>query len=625
SGGQRKRLNIALELMREPAVLYVDEPTSGLSSMDSEKVMLLLKELARRGKLVIAIIHQPSSDIFKLFDKLWILDKGGYPIYNGNPIDAVVYFKTMSTQVNAAESECTRCGNVIPDQILQIIEAKEIDDAGRMTNARRVTPDTWYEKYQTNLESKLKRIRFEERLPVTNFHIPSLFHQFRIFSKRNLFAKLSNTQYILINLLEAPLLAFILGYFSKYAPAGDYVFADNKNLPVYLFMAVVVALFVGMSVSAEEIFKDRRILERESFLNLSRFSYINSKVVFLFTLSAIQTLSFVLVGNYVLEIQGMTWYYTMILFSTSCFANMIGLNISSALNSIITIYILIPFILVPQLLLGGAMIKFDELHTGIAKQSHVPLVGDIMASRWAYEALSVAQFKHNAYERHFFEADKAMSQNSFQRSYLIPGLETTTRNILRDSGAYETHQADFDLIRTEYDYLIEHFDVKHFSMIGSFSPALFSPSIGQRFLNYLDDLKSSFQVKYKDAVAQKDSIYEGLIDRMGKDEFYQLKRDHFNESVSDLVENRNEFNKIIRSDNRLIQRKDPIFKDPYNHTGRAHFYASEKIIGNWYIDTVYFNVSVLWVMIGLLYLLLLSDGLKRTLGMFAGKKKNKNS
>lgn len=625
SGGQRKRLNIALELMREPAVLYVDEPTSGLSSMDSEKVMLLLKELARRGKLVIAIIHQPSSDIFKLFDKLWILDKGGYPIYNGNPIDAVVYFKTMSTQVNAAESECTRCGNVIPDQILQIIEAKEIDDAGRMTNARRVTPDTWYEKYQTNLEGKLKRIRFEERLPATNFHIPSLFHQFRIFSKRNLFAKLSNTQYILINLLEAPILAFILGYFSKYAPSGEYVFADNKNLPVYLFMAVVVALFVGMSVSAEEIFKDRRILERESFLNLSRFSYINSKVVFLFALSGIQTLSFVLVGNYVLEIQGMTWYYMMILFSTSCFANMIGLNISSALNSIITIYILIPFILVPQLLLGGAMIKFDELHTGIAKQSHVPLVGDVMASRWAYEALSVAQFKHNAYESHFFEADKAMSQNSFQRSYLIPGLETATRDILRDSGAYESHQANFDLIQNEYDYLVEHFGVKTFPMIGSFSPALFSPSIGQRFLNYLDDLKDSFQVKYKNAVAQKDSIYENLIDQMGKEEFYRLKRNHFNESVSDLVENRNEFNKIIRSDNRLIQRKDPIFKDPYSHTGRAHFYASEKIIGDWHIDTVYFNVIVLWVMIGLLYLLLLTDGLKRTLGMFAGKKKNKNS
>jgi ABC-type multidrug transport system ATPase subunit len=67
--------------MREPIVLFVDEPTSGLSSFDSEKVMSLLRNQALRGKMVFAIIHQPSSDIIKMFDKLWILDKGGYMIY----------------------------------------------------------------------------------------------------------------------------------------------------------------------------------------------------------------------------------------------------------------------------------------------------------------------------------------------------------------------------------------------------------------------------------------------------------------------------------------------------------------------------------------------------------------
>ena len=82
SGGQRKRLNIALELIREPYILFVDEPTSGLSSSDSEKVMLLLKHQARQGKLIIVNIHQPSSSIFKLFDKLWIMDIGGRPIYS---------------------------------------------------------------------------------------------------------------------------------------------------------------------------------------------------------------------------------------------------------------------------------------------------------------------------------------------------------------------------------------------------------------------------------------------------------------------------------------------------------------------------------------------------------------
>ncbi len=79
SGGQRKRLNIALELIREPHVLFVDEPTSGLSSTDSENVVSLLKEQALKGKLVISTIHQPSSELFKQFDHLLVLDRGGYP------------------------------------------------------------------------------------------------------------------------------------------------------------------------------------------------------------------------------------------------------------------------------------------------------------------------------------------------------------------------------------------------------------------------------------------------------------------------------------------------------------------------------------------------------------------
>ena len=616
SGGQRKRLNIALELMREPSVLFVDEPTSGLSSMDSEKMMLLLKDLTRKEKLVVAILHQPSSQIFKLLDKLWILDKGGYPIYNGNPIDAIVYFKTMNTQVNAAESECPKCGNVIPDQILKIIEAREIHDNGSATRRRRVKPQTWYAKYKENILPEHKKLRYDAVLPPTNFNIPSKFNQFRIFSKRNLLSKISNRQYVLINLLEAPLLAFILGYFSKYSPKDVYAFSENINLPVYLFMATVVSLFIGLTVSAQEIYKDRKILERESFLNLSRLSYLHSKIVYLFTLSAIQSLSFVLIGNYILEIHGMTVYYWLVLFSTSCFANIVGLNISSALNSVINIYVLIPFILVPQLLLGGAMIKFDELHHSITNQKNVPLVGDLMASRWAYEALAVAQFRYNDYEKIFFRINQEISKNSVNRSFLIPELININQALMKDTTSWETSDKEFRILQNEVRRLYEVHGIREFPGMRHLSPESYSLRTGWKLNTYLLYAKDQFAKLYETSNKEKDQIYRRLIDQIGKDEFIELKKRSHNGYLEDLLMNKLHLDMVYRGENQLIQKKDPVLMRPYSNYGRSHFYAPYKIIGNYEIPTFVFNLLFIWFMSFVLYLALLNNLLTKIIRFF---------
>ena len=181
SGGQRKRLNIALELLREPSILYVDEPTSGLSSVDSEAVMDLLKEQTLKGKLVVVNIHQPSSDLFKMFDKLLLLDKGGYMIYYGNPSDAIVYFKTMSNQVNPNEDHCIQCGNVNPEQVLQIVEAKIVNEYGRLTRTRKVSPKEWFDLFKKNKKIPKKTITGKEDLPKNYFRLPRLFQQFKIF------------------------------------------------------------------------------------------------------------------------------------------------------------------------------------------------------------------------------------------------------------------------------------------------------------------------------------------------------------------------------------------------------------------------------------------------------------
>nr|MBP7462678.1 ATP-binding cassette domain-containing protein [Candidatus Delongbacteria bacterium] len=157
SGGQRKRLNIALELIREPSILFVDEPTSGLSSADSENVMSLLKAQAAKGKLVLVVIHQPSSRIYKMFDSLWIMDQGGRPIWAGNPLDAIVHFRTEVHQAAMDEYACPHCGNVNPEQLFEIIEAREIDENGHYTGARRVSAETWHQRYLQmgmNMESR---------------------------------------------------------------------------------------------------------------------------------------------------------------------------------------------------------------------------------------------------------------------------------------------------------------------------------------------------------------------------------------------------------------------------------------------------------------------------------------
>ncbi len=446
SGGQRKRLNIALELIREPTILFVDEPTSGLSSVDSDIVMNLLKEQTYKGKLIIVNIHQPGSDLYKMFDKILIIDKGGYKIFYGNPSEAIVYFKTKSNHANACEDQCITCGTINADQLLQIIEAKVVDENGKLTNIRKVSPKEWAEIFEENTKrNKQGSVGGTQALPENIYSVPGILKQSGIYFVRDLLSKIANRQYVVISLLGSPILALVLAYFTKYTAGDRYSFSENENLPAYLFMCIITCLFMGLIISAEEIIRDRKILKRESFLNLSWFSYLNSKLMIMFIISAIQTLLFVLIGNYIMEIKGMTLSYWLIFFTTSCFANMMGLNISATFNSVITIYILIPFFIIPQLLFSGVLVKFDRLNQSrFTTSEFVPLIGDLMAARWSFEALAVDQFKNNRYERNFFTSDLEKSQNDWYANYLIPALKKNVwecQNYI-DSAGYEERVND---------------------------------------------------------------------------------------------------------------------------------------------------------------------------------------
>ncbi len=621
SGGQRKRLNIALELIREPSVLFVDEPTSGLSSNDSEMVMDLLKEQTLKGKLAIINIHQPSSDIYKLFDKLIVMDKGGHPIYYGNPIDAITYFKTASNYVNAHESECSTCGNVNPEQVLQIVESRVVDEYGKLTPNRKKEASEWYKLYKTEIEKPVDIIS-KTSLPENSFKIPNALKQFKIFSLRDIKSKLTNKQYLMLTFLEAPVLAVILGYFTKYIAGDEYIFSQNENLPAYMFMAVVVSLFLGLTVSAEEIIKDRKILQREQFLNLSKGSYLNSKVLIQFFISAIQTLTFVIIGNFILGIHGLTFDYWMVLFATSAFANILGLNISASLNSVVTIYILIPFILVPQLLLSGVIVNFDKLHKSIASQEYVPVVGDLMTSRWAYEALAVDQFINNKYDRKTYFLDQKISEYLYIYNSQAPELENITTFIDHQINNKE-EQAKVDkklrILKNELTSL-EKKSKKPCPVLASISREKWNKEISQATKDYLEDIKSFYtqrRFKLSDKLDRK--ITKMQKELGGSDGLRKLKEANHNNNLTDLLTNKKELNKTFEGENNLIQKSDPIYQIPDNHMGRAQLYAPYKIIGSYKIPTFIFNIIFIWMTILFLYITLRLDALKRLLTLFDKK------
>lgn len=616
SGGQRKRLNIGLELMREPGVLFVDEPTSGLSSFDSEKVMSLLKNQALSGKLVFTIIHQPSSDILKMFDRLWILDKGGYMIYDGDPVEALVYFKTETSQANAAESECPNCGNIETESILQIIEVKVIDNAGFAGKERQVSPKEWYDKYRKKMMPAFGELPPQTALPQSNFRVPEKLAQLKTFIIRNIKRKLADRQYMTINLLEVPALAFILGYLSKYSEPAGYTFGANRNYPVFLFMAIIVALFVGLTVSAEEIFRDRKILEREKFLNISRSSYLLSKINFLFFLSAIQSLLFVLVANTLLEVRGMMFQQWLILFSTACFGNMLGLNISAGMRTAVSIYILIPLMLVPMLLLGGAMIKFDDLHKSISRKIYVPVIGDAMVTRWAYEALLVEEFKNNRYEKPLFGYEMEISQTGWYTSFLLPTLKVKIdecRVAGKDPDYEDYSKNNFKKLNFHIKELSDETGLVPGSWISSLNYSNFNDFIGDEAKIFIDTLNAAIRTKNRIFTAKKDSLLNLMRDRMGETEYQKLREANYNESLANFVLNRLNTNKIYESDNKLIQKADPIMMKPGSRYGRAHFYAPYKQLGNWKIDTLPFNITAIWIMTIFLFVTLYFNVLKRFL------------
>lgn len=372
---------------------------------------------------------------------------------------------------------------------------------------------------------------------------------------------------------------------------------DNKNLVSYFFMAIIVATFTGMSGSAEEIIKDRALLKREQFLNLSYGSYIWSKIVYMAGVSLLQTFLFILVGNSIMGLHGMFLTWWLILFATAMLASLTGLLLSQCLNSVVAIYICIPLLLIPQILLCGLVVSFNDL-TPKSTTGNVPLIGDVIPSRWAYEALAVTSFTDNEFDRMRFDVEKqkyeALYYNMGMLYELQSQLETMENERTTGKDVKKDHLA---VIKTNLPLVTEYCGMDKYTGDWSYTS----------LRDYMKEAERVLSKLTNQLTLKADKIIAAYIQKHGKEKLMQLKRDNHNLKLEDCVTGADQPRMLEVVDHHIVARSGQIYLTPSSHNGRAPFYSSEKILGNWHVKTLWYNLTVMLVMGIIVTLLLLSD------------------
>ena len=440
SGGERKRLNIGLDMIGMSDVYLFDEPTSGLSSKDSEHVMEIIRGLAH-NKIVIVTIHQPSSKLFQMFHKAILLDKGGRLAFFGTPSDMLRYFAEAEHQhqFGAELGACPSCGTTRPEFIFDVLETPlrdlsgdniyEENSRGQLVASRRYSPDFWRDKYEAfRLIQDVKQVSLRQEeaaplpvAPVERKRLPFRWHdewtQFRTLLRRSFTSKLRNRANLVITIGVSPVLALLIATILRYSENGTYDFASAYHIPTFLFLGLIVAMFLGLTNSADDIIRDRPVLQRERNIKVRLSYYVISKTLTLGVFALIQCILYVLIGNSVLQIRGMFWIDLGIMFMTAMSGVALGLLISSLVADPKTAANIVPLVLIPQIIMGGALIKYEDMNRNLAllhSLSHwftehpdtdktiksesklqVPLVCQFIAMRWSYEEMIVAQAKLN--------------------------------------------------------------------------------------------------------------------------------------------------------------------------------------------------------------------------------------
>lgn len=441
SDGERTRLNLALDLTGTAEVFLIDEPISGLASRDAERVIDTLEAMAS-GRILLCSLHRPALSLLKRFRKVLVLDGHGHMAFWGSPDEMMSYFKNAAKELNLrVPHEAIRAGGA--DYVFEVLEAPFYNPLKQ----RNLTSSPWqarFEKY--TLLSGMKEDDAADPLgpiPKLGRRTPiELARLFWIWVLRTFLARVRSRMGLYALLLEGPVLALLIAGTLKAASDPTYTFYKALHIGEYLFLSLVLAMFFGLTDAACEILRDRPILRRESNTKVFITGYLAAKTLVLTAIAGLQCALYLLVGNYILEIYYMFWPHFLVMLLTAFVGIALSLMVSAYVRSDRTALNIVPLLLVPQILLAGALIRFEDMNSfsptlpqwllpekveqafsslrhRVAYQDEethdilskpVPLVAEFCPLRYAFEMIFVEQASGNLWETENRSIDERREQ-----------------------------------------------------------------------------------------------------------------------------------------------------------------------------------------------------------------------
>jgi ABC-type multidrug transport system ATPase subunit/pSer/pThr/pTyr-binding forkhead associated (FHA) protein len=372
SGGQRKRVSIAVELITQPSVIFLDEPTSGLDPATEEKVMRLFRQIAESGRTVVLTTH--AMENVRLFDKVVVLMRGRLVFY-GAPAEALAHvgaesFKDLYDRLEAPVAErLARAGpEVSKDRIAEEV-AEEWKRKFELTEEHRRNVALPAAERGAAVE-KVAAAAAGRRAGVADGlrQWATLAARYREVLGRDRFN-------LLILFGQAPVIALL-----TYLVVGA---KSPRDFP--FFMLALVAVWFGTSVAAREIIRERAVYDRERMVNLGLLPYVGSKLAVLSAVVAAQCL--LLFGTLKLldlagpatlpgALLGLPQLGLMAL--TGVVGVALGLLVSAVVKTSEMATSLVPLLLIPQILFSGLV----GVPQGVAKY-----VGAAMPATWAFDGM----------------------------------------------------------------------------------------------------------------------------------------------------------------------------------------------------------------------------------------------